>query len=681
MVMDSGCPAPTNSISSTNASVGSLFQSDAGTYFGGKMSTPGAHPVAWHWQNYQPVGSTGNMSNGKPKTVKFEMDSTNSHLMNHMIVTYDLEIEVTSEIWNRASSGLKAAVDGALATVVVSTPGSPTPAERLNLARAVQKDVLQNIRLHPWLGWRMLESVEYTHNQNSYYKQDSGIHLEQWIRYGLTDDKAKRDLLCEMMNGDRRPTYFGFKQLKKTDDTNTTNANLSATDFAVHEMDLYVNRKTDFGDRFTSWDTVAMTGAAGFGPELQYYPFLNTSAARRAGTNSDGMVEGGMGHLKRAPFEELAERFPTEPVQSLVHRYWTEGGHIIGFRDLREEVCANADLMEKQIVGKVITLPMQVMVPHLWWESVAESLPVLNMINNPAVTFNFKDYRKWVQNYADFPYFDMRLKNFQCRIKFYDIPRGIWDTSFPYNVQENFATKEYQWHVQDMTINVETTTGMQALANVNPRQFDRNSRSIQVYFVPKAWTTSDDRHLPYKWVPWYTVQKGRTISGSTADLKVNNERLLARINSLVSDRQRLDHMDHVNANKELVVLDDHIVFPLGMDSNFHSDKGGHLDLRPIANSLDVAIEIDRAAIWDLYNRRIYGFTYDDPAVANPLTHTHNQGAHLNDTIDSYDGQKWGAFQRLLNGTTPYIQAELQIHLVTVVLSVVSSVSGQIFHAA
>ena len=113
--------------------------------------------------------------------------------------------------------------------------------------------------------------------------------------------------------------------------------------------------------------------------------------------------------------------------------------------------------------------------------------------------------------------------------------------------------------------------------------------------------------------------------------------------------------------------DDVVPFAMGINQGFHVIGSNTIDFRPIAMSTDVVLKLDNAAIWDLYNRKLTGFTY------------HDNSTNLTSAVSSWDGQNWGALVFAVNeNNVETLTVKLTIKMVAEVFAMTTFTSGQFY---
>ena len=231
-----------------------------------------------------------------------------------------------------------------------------------------------------------------------------------------------------------------------------------------------------------------------------------------------------------------------------------------------------------------------------WHRNIKDSVAILNCVNHPEFWMHFRKPEEWIQNWFEVgQYTDLHVENFSLLTNYYDIPRQLWDSTFPLSEQKNWFTPEFQWHTYDKIIECTGNGALTAATN----QADPYETVINVNTI--------DRVARYLMV---TIQSNPHIQGGNQNkadsvfldivkniwLEVNNERVLTKIETPVrlysTKSNRFMYFGHEGNS----FPNDIYILPLCIDCDMDNPGGGSVDMHPIYNNVKLHIKWDASKI-------------------------------------------------------------------------------------
>lgn len=469
-------------------------------------------------------------------------------------------------IWLRATVRLKMRDATTLKATLAGKTGPTLKAE------------LENVNFHPDTVIGMLRDVELRHNSIVFQRL-----TREKMRYSAREQYNKEDheLRSRNLNGGDQPYYHYLKE---------------GTDGSGHPT------LTKAKKHLTNDDTT----------------YINTGA-------TDGMYDHVNSEVMDSQWKQLQKRLPHEPKYLMFCDYRPEFHTEIGLKDLSATVLTSngsaaspGDHVSNLLGDMYWDFPIMFEIPHPWHYNLSDSFPVLNLVNDMDVIFNFRPFQEWIQNWNEVSHLcDVQIlpSSVDILAHYYDIPREQWDSLYPIDRQMNFYAHEYQHWPHEQVVSIKAGEKKQFRHHVNT--LDKVSRYIMVHAhdtQQKAGGTTARDHKTYN--IFHKLY-----------FEVNGEKLLTKIEQVADMLHYIDRQQFFKETKNYVPGD--ITYqPLGIDGNIHNPGGQVLNLRALFNNLYLILEIEGDKIEELYNS-------GDPYLAKDDTLPNAHSKHRSSKGSSY----------------------------------------------
>lgn len=244
--------------------------------------------------------------------------------------------------------------------------------------------------------------------------------------------------------------------------------------------------------------------------------------------------------------------------------------------------------------GKEYTFRLTHRLQTPWHRHAAHAFPVLNCMNDPEFIITMLPWQQWIQNWSEVGHLleEPTITNAACQVKYYDIPRPLWDSMFPVSQQKSYFMSDIRKSTHELAQltftgsgNWDTTEHIKQHTQTKKISLTEHDKLIRMFVVevqPQVWTTNKEKAPSLPTIDYFEEMW----------VEVSNTVLQKYPTSWVQAWK--DNYSHFARDKNSVR--ERWVLTLGVDGDIDNVGGGSIDFAPIFNNSKIGYTLNTGKI-------------------------------------------------------------------------------------
>jgi len=244
--------------------------------------------------------------------------------------------------------------------------------------------------------------------------------------------------------------------------------------------------------------------------------------------------------------------------------------------------------------GKEYTFRLTHRLQTPWHRHAAHAFPVLNCMNDPEFIITMLPSTQWIQNWAEVAHLidDITIDNAACQVKYYDIPRPLWDSMFPVSQQKSYFMSDIRKSTHELAQLTFTGSGNwdtrehvkqhTQTKKISLTEHDKLIRMFVVEVQPQAWTTHKEKAPSLPTIDYFS------------EMWVEVSNTILEKYSKGWQQAWKDHYTHFARDKNSVR--ERWVLTLGVDGDIDNVGGGSIDFAPIFNNAKIGYTLNTGKV-------------------------------------------------------------------------------------